>query len=199
MSTFLEKYEAAKQAVHPDKLLIAGAIAMLSVPVLVPLQSFLTYLVHESGEKISTEWMQILAVAIIGIANAISIAVETKALEEKRYSASPMSTALKVLIKNSLGISTVGHIINFVQIYLANPVQILNFLTLQTGGSNRLFFENAIGVTLALSAWKLIFNALILQVDASVLKVPAKKISDRLKSNRNVGARNEIDPDLGGE
>lgn len=193
MNRLLERYEAAKQAVHPDKLVIALGIAVLSLPVLVPLQSFLTYLVHESGEQLSTEWMQILAVAIIGLANAASIAVETKALEEKRYSASPMSTTLKVIIENSFGIATAGHIINFLQIYLANPVQILNFITLQSGGGNRLFFENAIGVTLALSAWKLIFNGLILQVDTDVLKGPAKKIYDKFKSKPDADAPHDLD------
>ena len=186
MFTLLEKYNSAKQAIHPDKLLIAGAIATFSLPVLVPLQSFLTFLVHESGEKLSTEWIQILAVAIIGLANVASIVVETKTLEKKLYSASPMSTALKVFIKNSLGIATAGHAINFAQIYLANPVQILNFITLQTGGGSRLFFENAIGVTLALSAWKLIFNSLILQVDISVLRESTKGIFKKLRMKKNL-------------
>lgn len=193
MSTFIEKYEAAKRAVHPDKFVVAGGIALLSIPILVPLQSYLTYLIHESGEQLSTEWLQILAVAIIGLANTISIAVETKALEEKQYSASPMSTTLKVFIKNSLGIATAGHAINFAQIYLVNPVHLINFYSLQVGGGSRLFFENAIGVTLALSAWKLFFNTGIIYLNNEVLKGPAKKISDRFRTNEDARAMHDID------
>lgn len=184
MEALIKKYNAAKEAAHPDKILIAGLIAASSVPAIVPLQIFLTYLTHETSKDISPEGIQILAVAIIGLANAISIAVETKALEKKQYSASPMSTILKVFIGNSLGISSAGHMINFVQIYLANPVHLLNFLTLQAGGGNRLFVENAIGVTLSLSLWKLIFNGLILLIDIDKLKEPAKKISNKLKTKK---------------
>jgi hypothetical protein len=113
----------------------------------VTFQAYLTFLTHEIGENVSPEWIQILAVAIIGLANLISVAVETKTLNEKGYSASPMSSVFKVFIKNSMGIASAGHAINFAQMYLANPVHLLNFLSLQSGGGNRLFFENAVGVT----------------------------------------------------
>ncbi len=193
MVSFLEKYEAAKKAVHPEKLVISGAIGTISLPVLVPLQSFLTYLVHEVGEHLSNEQMQLIAVAMIGIANIVSVALETKALEEKFYSASVMSTAIKVFIRNSMGIAAAGHLINFTQVFLANPVQILNVLSVQAGSGSRPFIENALGVTLALSAWKLVFNAIILQVDTSVLKVPAQKVYDKFRPNNTVNARNDID------
>jgi|GEM_PF-4674699 len=193
MQNFLEQYEAAKKAVHPDKILVAGMIALLSVPVIVPLQAYLTFLTHEVGENISPEWIQILAVAIIGLANIVSVALETKVLDEKGYSASPMSSIFKVFIKNSMGIASAGHAINFSQMYIANPVQLLNFLSLQAGGGNRLFFENAVGVTLALSLWKLVFNGAILYFDIEVLKVPAKKISQRLKSKQDVSIMHDID------
>lgn len=164
-----EKYTDARARVKPEKLAISTGIAGLSIFTILPLQSVLTYILHEVGKEIPTESLRMLAVATIGLANAASIAVETTTLNQKEYSSSPVVTTVRMLSGNSLGVSIGGHILRFMQAYGVNPVHAFNIAAAASGDGGRLFLENATAVTLSLVIWNISCNALILQDSAEKL------------------------------
>lgn len=174
MQKVKETWQTAKERVQPKHLAISTGIAGISTFAIIPIQSFITYSIHELGKEASTDTIKILAVALIGLANINSIAVEANTLTKKQYSASTIATVTKIIIKDSFFSSLTGHTLNFLQAYSINPIQAFNFSAVVNGDGGRLFFENGVSVAVTLAIWNIFFNTLI-------LKVSPENILERLR------------------
>jgi hypothetical protein len=166
MPTLREKFKDAQARVKPEKLAISTSIAGISIFSIVPLQSLLTLAIHEAGEEYSTSVIKILAIALIGIAGVSSIAVETKVLKEKEYSASILGTTIHIATGNSLTAAISDHMVNYLTTFGINPVHAFNIAAAASGDGGRLFYENASAVAITLAAWNIVFNTLIWQNSA---------------------------------
>ncbi len=186
MPTLLELYRIGKEKVPPDKMLIALAISLPSATPLVAIQTLCTVLLHETGKELSSEAMKLLAVALIGLVNLTSFAVEIKALDKRGYSASPISTALQASIKNSKIVSFLSHAINTTYMTGLSPG---NLAVVLASDPIRVAFENAAGVAAGLALWKIVFNILIYGTDHKVLFEPAQKLYYKLRPDDYPGMR----------
>ncbi len=159
-----------------EGITLTGAIGLLSIGLL-PIHSTLTVWLHESSEHVSDEQMWMLAIAILGIVNAINIPMEAKTLEKTHYSSSATATALY----DATGQPWLASIINHLQFYpraiALNPViyyklwqELANRGGIHWSGlqdvvlseGSRLTAESAVAVSATIGLWAIAFNYLIL-------------------------------------
>jgi len=166
MRNVREMFKETQARVEPKKLAISTGIVGISVFAIVPLQSLLTYAIHEAGEEYSTSTIKFIAISLIGIANTASITLEKKVLEKEKYSASLLGTTVHIATGNSLTAAISDHAVNFLTAFGINPVHAFNIASAASGDSGRLFYENASAVAITLAAWNIVFNTLIWQNSA---------------------------------
>ncbi len=159
-----------------EGITFTGAIGLLSTGLL-PIHSALTVWLHESSEHISDEKMWVLAIAVLGIVNAVNIPLEAKSLDKVHYSSSATATALY----DATGKPWLASIINHLQFYpraiALNPIIYyklweelasrggINLSDLQAvvlNDGSRLTAESAVTVTATIGLWAIAFNYLIL-------------------------------------
>jgi hypothetical protein len=166
----------------PDKTLVIGAITALATYGLLPIQLACAALIHEIEKDQTDESVRILAIAIMGLATLLSIASEIPTLHKRGYSASFTSSGVQAVTKKSIlkssAISVGTHLVTTPILVGASPGNVLAILTADLG---RLGFENAAGVVVGLTIWRVFFNAIIHQVDSKVLVEPAQNIYYRLR------------------
>lgn len=177
----IEYYGSVKERFSPEKSAISGILVLLSFGI-IPVQTALTAIIHEYGHEIPTDEIKIIAIALLGVANIVSTAVETKALKEKQYSASLKATTLNIASGRPLESSIVAHISNFAQASTVfNPVNFLSIPAAFSGDGGRLIAENTIAITTAMGLWSIGFNTLILKDKAAPVIEKVRVFVDFLK------------------
>ncbi len=126
---------------------------------IMPMQAGITYAVHEFGKEVSPDIYRIFVIGAIALINAISVATETKALTEKKYSSSPISSTLNIATDKPLVASLGSNAINYAQLSVLNPINAGALLT--ENGS--LLLASAASTSIALGLWRTIMNTLIMQ------------------------------------
>lgn len=158
MPTPIESFRSARQRINPEGLAFSGAAALASPAVMLPVQAGLTYAIHEISKETDPTLLKFIAIGILGIANAVSIAAETKALNVDNYSAGPISSTVNILTGKSYLSSLVGHVANYVQLSIVNPINAAALIT----GNNQLLMESEAATALTFTGWSISMNALIL-------------------------------------
>lgn len=156
MPNFIEAYRSARQRINPEGLAFSGAVTLSSPAVMLPLQAGITYAIHEIAKEANPTLLKFVAIGVLGIANAVSVAVETKALTNENYSASPVATSLNILTGKPLLSSIGGHFVNYAGLSVLSPIEAV------ISGNNKVLLEGAVATTLTLPAWFTSLNTLVL-------------------------------------
>ncbi len=158
MSRIIEGLRAARGRIKPEGFAFSAACTWISPTVVVPVYGALTYTAHEAHTSVDAHAFVIGAIAVLGIANAISIAAATKALEEEGYNSSVVASTLQVATGNPLLSATLSHASSYAQLLVANPVNSAALL----GANFDLLTESMGATSLTLAAWFAATNALVL-------------------------------------
>lgn len=159
MSNPIEIFRSARQRIYPEGLLFSAAVTATSPFVLTPASAGLTFIIHQVTKETEPNVTKLAAAGAIGILSAISIAVETKALESHKYCASPTSSSFYILTGRPLISAICGHLVNYAQISILNPINLYAVATKDLG----LLIESEGAAALTLAAWLITMNALVLK------------------------------------
>lgn len=196
MSNLREIYGIAKRKFQENKtnLGISLALAAASGPVLITAQTTLTFGLAKVLEH-STTPIPAIVVGLIAL-NTVSIAVEAKTLEKKRFSNNPPSSILNILVGDiavrtplikdypllaSIFVATVSHLYHLIPVGLMNPYLLYNFQALFMGDKGKLFLENFASISTALALWNIATNYLILNGKADPLVNTINKVGKKIK------------------
>ncbi|MCR4326848.1 MAG: hypothetical protein NUV52_04300 [Candidatus Roizmanbacteria bacterium] len=158
MSNIIEGFRAARARIKPEGFAFSAASSYMSPTIMVPLYGALTYAAHEANTVFDTNAFTVGAIAVLGIANAISITAEAKALTKEGYSSSVIANTLQVATGNPLLSSIGGHVSNYAQLFLINPINSAALLS-----ENRELLTESLGATsLTLTAWLTAMNSLVI-------------------------------------
>ncbi len=158
MSRTIEAFRSARERINPEGLAFSTAVTFVSPAVLPAVSAGVTLAVHELAKETNPELMKILAIAVLGTLNALSVTAETKALKADNYSASPVSSSLHILTGKPLLSSLAGHALNYAHLSLLKPI---NWYAITTKNSE-LLIESEGSTTMMLTAWFTTLNALVL-------------------------------------
>lgn len=155
----VELYRNARQRVNPEGLAISTTISTASLGVIVPMEAGITYVLHEVGKEVDPNILKFATIALLGIANMASVAIEAKTLKKKQYSSSPIGSTLNVATGKPL-LSTVGELaFNHAQLTVFNPINAVAI----ANSDSQLLAESVAATSFTLSAWSIPMNTLILQ------------------------------------
>src|SRR3989339_836804 len=129
MSNVLEAFKSARQRINPEGLLVSGACSYVSPAVMIPLEAGLTYAVHELAKDTDPNLLKIGVIGALAVANAVSVITESKALQRREYSASPVASALNILTERPLISSITGHLVNYAGLSVVNPINLAAIAT----------------------------------------------------------------------
>lgn len=153
----IEVLRAARQRINPEGLAISLTLAYTSPAVIVPLEAGLTYVIHEIGKGTDPNLLRLTAIGVFGLASAISVATEARALRVQEYSASPTASLLNVLTGRPFLAALGGHLFNYTQLLVLNPINMVAIIS----ADGRLLAESVGSTSLALTLWLTTMNSLI--------------------------------------
>jgi hypothetical protein len=157
MSKVKEALYSVRRRAHPEGVAISGTLMPASLMIMAPIGAGLTYAAHELGQSIDPNTMRVIAIGVIGIANAVSSAVQSRALREHGYSSSFSANLFHTMTGRPF-LSAVGaHIGYAAQLALLNP---FNYAAL-VNGDEKLFMEGMGASVVASTTWSTTMNTLI--------------------------------------
>ncbi len=156
MPNAIETFRSARQRINPEGLAFSGAVTLSSPIVMLPLQAGITYAVHEASKEANPTLLKFFTIGILAVANAASIAAETKALAKENYSASPVASTLNILTGKPLLSSLGGHLFNYAGLSALSPIEAAIV------GDKKVLLEGAIASSLTLPIWFTSLNTLVL-------------------------------------
>ena len=159
MPNIKEAYSSAMKRVNPEGLAISTTVAYASLGFIVPMEAGITYAIHEAAKVTDQSALGLGIAAVVGITNAVSVAVETRTLEKKKYSASPIGSALTAATGKPLASSIGEHIFNNVQLSILNPINAVAVVS----NNPSLLVQSMAATSIALSLWDIPINSLILR------------------------------------
>lgn len=159
MQNPIEVIRSARQRINPEGLMFSAAVTAASPAVLTSAASGMTFIIHQLAQEVDPNLMKIGTIGVISLLNIASVIAETKALKSHEYSASPVSSSLYILTGRPLISSLVGHLLNYAQISVLNPINVFAIATNNT----ELLIESEGSASLVLTAWFTTLNTLVLQ------------------------------------
>jgi len=156
MPNIIEAYRAARKRVKPEGLAFSGTCSFISPAIMLPIQGGITFAAHEIAKEIDPNLVKFFTIAIIGLANALSLIAETKALSRENYSDSPLATTFNILTGRPFLSSLAGHFLNYAQLSVLSPIEA------SIVGDKNIILEGAIASTLTLPAFSIPLNTLVL-------------------------------------
>lgn len=164
-------YSSTEKRVNPEGLAASTAIATASIGTIVPMEAGITYSIHEIAQRTDPNLLNFGIAAGLVAANAVSIALDAKALRRREFSASPIGTLFYAGSGKPL-VSSVGeHIWNNVQLNLLNPI---NGIAVYNNDP-QLLSESAVATSLVITLWSGPINHLIAEGKADPLINTMKK------------------------
>jgi len=158
MPNIKEAYTNAKQRINPEGLAFTAASNVTSYVIFPPMEGAITYAAYEAANHLDQDLLKFFAVGLLGIANAASVGIESKALEHDNYSASMTSSTLNIVTGKPLVSAIGGHIGNYVGLTIFNP---LNIFALSTKNYS-LLLESEGAASVALTSYFITLNSLII-------------------------------------
>lgn len=184
MPNVRERYHSAKGRINPEGLAVTSAIFTASIPSILPIEASLTTASHilSSGNPDLTR----TALAGVSLAlNAASIALESRVLRKKDFSASPYGSAFNIMTGKPTFSSALEHAGNHVYLQLTNPINAIAVYN----HDDQLLVDSIIATSLTIPAWFIPFNALILsgRIDPFVNKMRSvrESVVGRIKKKSN--------------
>lgn len=152
-----QRYDSAKERINPEGLAVTSSIFLASIPSILPIEATLTYAIHElSGDN--PDLARAALVGVSGVANIASVALESRALKEKEYSASPYGSAFNIMTGKPVVSSVLEHAGNHAYLQLTNPISAIAIYN----SDSQLLIDSIIATSLTIPLWFIPFNALIL-------------------------------------
>lgn len=157
MQSVRERYNSAKGRINPEGLAVTSAIFTASIPSILPIEAGLTTATRllSSG---TPGFAEATLIGISGIANVASVALESRALRKKEYSASPYGTAFNIMTGKPKFSSALEHAGNHVYLQITNPINAIAVYN----HDDQLLVDSIIATSLTIPLWFIPFNALIL-------------------------------------
>jgi hypothetical protein len=163
---------------------ISTTLAISSGFILPAVQSALTLTVHEifNNEKLRFAGILVFGAAAL-VSNAASVYIEYKALKEKGYSNSPVTTGANKLIEKPALISLASHVYHLAVLGLINPVNIMTFINILNGDqTSRLVLENALSIATVNAGWNILTDGLIWKEKITPLVRKLEKVNKKVDS-----------------
>ncbi|MBI2074434.1 MAG: hypothetical protein HYT83_01195 [Candidatus Levybacteria bacterium] len=159
MSRLKEAIAAARQRVNPDGFAASLAISPIYSVIGGPIATGIAFGTHEVLREVDPELLKYFVIGILGAASLLSVVLEAKALELKKYCASPVASTIYGLTGNSVVGSSGGHFINLLE--LSAPSAVANMLAALT--ENDTFIMESLGTTAFVwTTWFITMNTLVL-------------------------------------
>lgn len=184
MPSLKERYRSAKSRVNPEGVAVTSSIFMASIPSIPALEVCLTTVTHilSSG---TPDLARATLIGISGVANVASVALEARALREKKYSASPYGSAFNIMSGKPVASSALEHVGNHIYLQLTNPINAIAVYN----RDDQLLVDSIIATSLTIPVWFIPFNALIVsgRIDPFVNKMKRirESVSGRIRKKRS--------------
>lgn len=179
-------WKNAKRRVSPEGLLVSGVVSNVAWVTMWPAQTALSPVIHEvPWDRPDLIPLRFAAIALLGIAGAKSVALETRSFKEKKFSISPPGT-IAYAGTGRAHLSSIGeHVFDLVLLSSANPFFVAGIVH----HDPRLMADSATATLASLFSWNLFWNRLIVNgnVDPAVKKISQIKNStwSRIKRREN--------------
>ncbi len=152
-----ERYVSAKGRINPEGLAVTSAIFTASIPSILPIEASLTTAAHILSNNGSPDLTRSALVGVSLALNAASIAIESRVLRDKDYSASPYGSAFNIMTGKPRLSSALEHAGNHVYLQLTNPINVIAIYN----HDDQLLVDSIIATSLTIPAWFIPFNLLI--------------------------------------
>ncbi len=167
-------WSSAKERVHPEGIIIGGAVGVATPLIASPLAEGLTSAVQEFKGQLDQDLLRAITVGAIATVGAFSVARESRTLDEQGYSASSSTNVLNVATGKRKTSSVIGHAAGSVELLGINTLAEVVFF----GGNKPVLTEGLPTAILVTAGLRAGMNTLILQGRAEPLVKVIKVVED---------------------
>lgn len=174
--------QLARSGTNKEAFGVSTTLAVSSGFILPTVQSAMTLTVHEilNNERLRPVGMIALGITTLA-ANLVSLYVESKALKEKGYSNSPVTTGAFKLTEKPKLVALASHIYHLAILGLINPVNIVTFVNILNGNqAERLVIENALSIATINAGWNILTDGLIWKDKIKPLAETLEKVNNKI-------------------
>lgn len=151
--------QTARQKIGPRGLFVSTLLSTAAFPILVAAEGGLTHEINALAAVTDPNLFKLTAIGVLGLTNVASIALESRTLAKKRYSASLASTTFNTKTDKPSIAALGGHIYSYAKYAVLNPANVIALLN----SDSKLAGEGAISTSLTMVSWYMVMNTLILK------------------------------------